>query len=69
MTSPLDSYKASLDKLRFDDESKARMASNLGATAAARIDAQTRIVELPKGATRHRPKRRLTLVAVGRAAG
>ena len=68
MTSPLDSYKASLDKLRFDDESKARMASNLGAAAAARIDAQTRIVELPKGATRHRPKRRLTLVAACLAA-
>lgn len=68
MTSPLDSYKASLDKLRFDDESKARMASNLGAAAADRIDAQTRIVELPKGATRHRPKRRLTLVAACLAA-
>lgn len=68
MTSPLDSYKASLDKLRFDDESKARMASNLGAAAAARIDAQTRIVELPKGATRHRPKRRLALVAACLAA-
>ena len=68
MTSPLDSYRASLDKLRFDDESKARMASNLGAAAAARVDAQTRIVELPKNAAARRPKRRLALVAACLAA-
>lgn len=67
MTSPLDSYKASLDKLRFDDESKARMVSALEA-AAAREDAPARIVEFPKNAAVRRPKRRLALVAACLAA-
>ena len=67
MTSPLDSYKASLDKLRFDDESKARMVSALE-TAAAREDAPARIVEFPEDAAVRRPKRRLALVAACLAA-
>ncbi|MDJ1650053.1 MULTISPECIES: DUF4179 domain-containing protein [Gordonibacter] len=62
MTSPLDPYKASLDKLEFDDEAKARMASNLRAAAA------TRIVEFPKNAAVRRPKRRLALAAACLAA-
>lgn len=68
MTSSLDPYRASLDNIRFDDEAKARMASNLGAAAAARVDAQTRIVEFPKDAARRRPKRRLALAAACLAA-
>lgn len=67
MTSPLDSYRASLDNLRFDDEAKARMVSALEA-AAARDDAPARIVEFPKGAVGRRPKRRLALIAACLAA-
>ena len=36
MTSPLDSYTASMDSLHFSDEAKARMAESLRAAAAAR---------------------------------
>ena len=67
MTSPLDSYKASLDKIGFDDEAKARMVSALEA-AAAREDAPARIVVFPKNAAVRRPKRRLALVAACLAA-
>ena len=67
MTSPLESYKASLDKLRFDDEAKGRTVSALEA-AAAREDAPARIVEFPKNAAARRPKRRLALVAACLAA-
>ena len=44
MTSPLDPYKASLDKLRFDDESKARMVSALEAAAGELIETVSRIL-------------------------
>ncbi|HBO61707.1 MAG TPA: hypothetical protein DD645_03340, partial [Olsenella sp.] len=36
MTSPLDSYTASMGDLHFSDEAKARMADSLRAAAAAR---------------------------------
>ena len=68
MTSPLDSYKTSLDKLTFDEKAKARMASNLKAAVDARAVAPMRMVEFPEDAGGRRPKRRLALVAACLAA-
>ena len=68
MTSPLDSYKTSLDKLTFDEKTKARMASNLKAAVDARAVAPMRMVEFPEDAGGRRPKRRLALVAACLAA-
>ena len=68
MTFPLDSYKASLDRLAFDEEAKVRMTSKLEAAAAASAVATTRVIEIPKGAARRRPKRRLALAAACLAA-
>ena len=36
MTSPLDSYTTSMDRLRFPDETKARMTEGLRAAAVAK---------------------------------
>ena len=68
MTFPLDSYKASLDRLAFDEEAKVRMTSKLEAAAAASAVVTTRVIEIPKGAARRRPKRRLALAAACLAA-
>lgn len=67
MTSPLDSYKASLDKLAFDEEAKARIASKLK-EAAAQAEKPTCVVEFPKDGGRRRPRRRIALVAACLAA-
>ena len=47
MTSPLDSYTASMDSLRFSDAAKARMVESLRATAAAKSAEKNAQVETP----------------------
>lgn len=69
MNAPLDSYKTSLDKISFDEEAKARMASELGA-AARRIEgagAPGRF-GVVRGRQPMRPMRRIAAVAAGLAA-
>ncbi|WP_273397778.1 DUF4179 domain-containing protein [Thermophilibacter mediterraneus] len=47
MTSPLDSYTASMDSLRFSDAAKARMVDGLRAAAAAKSTEKNAQVETP----------------------
>lgn len=64
MTSPLDSYTASLDGLRFSDEAKARMVESLRAAAAAgdaeknaQLEAPAEILTMPARRPARRPRR------------
>ncbi|MBM6675764.1 DUF4179 domain-containing protein [Olsenella uli] len=64
MTSPLDSYTASLDGLRFSDEAKARMVESLRAAAAAgdaeknaQLEAPAEILTMPARRPARHPRR------------
>ena len=63
MTSPLDAYKTSLDRIAFGEEAKARMTSKLEAAVDAYAEKPTRAAGSPKDVGRHRPGRRLALAA------
>ena len=64
MTSPLDSYTASMDGLHFPDEAKARMVETLReAEKSAQTKAPAEVLTMPT----RRPKRRWARVAAGLA--
>lgn len=74
MTSPLDSYTASMDGLHFSDEAKARMAEGLRAAAAAKgaeknvqPKAPAEVLTMSERCPRRRRTRRWARVAAGLA--
>ena len=74
MTSPLDSYTTSMDRLRFPDEAKARMAEGLRAAAAAkgaeknaRAGAPAEVLTMSERRPGRRRTRRWARVAAGLA--
>lgn len=74
MTSPLDSYTASMDSLRFSDEAKSRMSENLkkaeachAAELSVRHEGHAEVLTMPARRPAHPRARRWVRVAAGLA--
>lgn len=63
MTSPLDSYTASLDELKFTDEEKDRMTAKLKAAVEGEKAAPTPIIDLSSRTKARRPRRWMGIAA------